>query len=732
MMSVSLCIIRISVNDNSPIPKSLSYSRGADAMAESPPLLSSSPPPTLMAKRHDALSDKPSVAWEKVDEDGRSHPILAKAESTEAILEKCIGKREETEIQIETYNVEERYEDECTDQIKEEPKPSYAKALAGVKETDKWRSSKERQSQINQSSTFKPVKGDSLCSDTTTTSEITSLDSTDEDSLSIDKDKGQSSESDKVQSTENKGQRSESKGQSLEGKAKKGEASGKSRPRVVPPVDSSVRHVSSSISPPTVSSEASEGGRSSKSPLTQIRRRITFFSGNPVVDVTKGIVHLFKENHMTSLDEGIIRSDMICALAVPASLICHDLLQFFSPLAEGIEHIRIVRDSNPNQYMTLIKFRNQSHADEFYKEYNGKPYNSFDDFVCYLVFVSRVECMKSCEGASLATPGLTELPTCNICLERMEDSVEGILTILCNHTFHGSCLTKWGDTSCPVCRYNQTPEPSVDNKCFQCGAQESLWICLICGHIGCGRYVEAHAYHHFEDTQHTYAMQLGKQRVWDYAGDNYVHRLVQSKGDGKPVEWERGDGQPECDEKFDSLTLEYTYLLNSQLESQRLYYEEKMTRIESDALAQVSEIEVRSRKLMEERDRVEREMQKSLKEKQLLDKKSSFMSDKLGKVLNQLSEELEMNKCLRANQADWQTKVTALEKRLDEDSKAKTEEIKDLKEQLRDLMFFLEAQETLNKTPDKTRQEIQEGQITIGASPSPDGHPGRRGRKKGK
>ena len=60
------------------------------------------------------------------------------------------------------------------------------------------------------------------------------------------------------------------------------------------------------------------------------------------------------------------------------------------------------------------------------------------------------------------------------------------------------------------------------------------------------------------------------------------------------------------------------------------------------------------------------------------------------------------------------------------------QEINDLKEQLRDLMFFLEAQETLNKTPDKMRQEIQDGQITIGASPSPDGRQGRRGRKKGK
>lgn len=31
-------------------------------------------------------------------------------------------------------------------------------------------------------------------------------------------------------------------------------------------------------------------------------------------------------------------------------------------------------------------------------------------------------------------------------------------------------------------------------------------------------------------------MQLGSNRVWDYVGDNFVHRLLQNKGDGKLVE----------------------------------------------------------------------------------------------------------------------------------------------------------------------------------------------------
>lgn len=90
-----------------------------------------------------------------------------------------------------------------------------------------------------------------------------------------------------------------------------------------------------------------------------------------------------------------------------------------------------------------------------------------------------------------------------------------------------------------------------------CGCLQNLWICLICGVVGCGRYANGHAYGHFKETAHTYSMQLGSNRVWDYTGDNYVHRLVQNKTDGKLVEVdERGNFIHE--EKIDSLNLEVT------------------------------------------------------------------------------------------------------------------------------------------------------------------------------
>ena len=39
---------------------------------------------------------------------------------------------------------------------------------------------------------------------------------------------------------------------------------------------------------------------------------IKFVSGNPFVEVTKGLLHMYKENQTTSLEEGVIRGQMIC------------------------------------------------------------------------------------------------------------------------------------------------------------------------------------------------------------------------------------------------------------------------------------------------------------------------------------------------------------------------------------------------------------------------------------
>jgi len=440
---------------------------------------------------------------------------------------------------------------------------------------------------------------------------------------------------------------------------------------------------------------------------------IHYYCGNPMVEVTQGILHLYK----TKLPSEE-RSEMVCMLSVPAMLTIHDLLSFMSHVTDGLEHIKIIRDSTPNQYMTLLKFKNQALADEFYSNYNSVPFNSIEDHLCQLAYVAKVESVKDSEGACLPIPGCTELPTCPVCLERMDESVKGILTILCNHSFHSECLEKWGDTTCPVCRYCQAPELSQDNKCFECGSQESLWICLICGHVGCGRYVAGHAFHHFTLTQHCYSMQLGNNRVWDYAGDNYVHRLVQNKSDGKLIEVDESGNEIQDGEKLDSITLEYTYLLTSQLESQRLYFEEKMNLVEGQARSQVEEMEGETKNVIAKYSEIEDKLSSVAKEKSALETKSSKLSAKLGGVLRELQEEKALNTNLRDNQSLWQKKVEDLEARLRKVEEEKEKETTELQEQLRDVMFYLEGQKQLGeaeKSLSVTQEEIEGGQITIGA-----------------
>ena len=50
------------------------------------------------------------------------------------------------------------------------------------------------------------------------------------------------------------------------------------------------------------------------------------------------------------------------------------------------------------------------------------------------------------------------------------------------------------------------------------------------------RYKEGHAIRHWKETQHSYSLDLTKQQIWDYVGDNYVHRLNHSKADNKCAE----------------------------------------------------------------------------------------------------------------------------------------------------------------------------------------------------
>jgi len=61
-------------------------------------------------------------------------------------------------------------------------------------------------------------------------------------------------------------------------------------------------------------------------------------------------------------------------------------------------------------------------------------------------------------------------------------------------------------------------------SCFKCNMRETLWVCLSCGVVGCGRYSHGHAEQHYLETSHPFSLELATQRIWDYATGSFIQR----------------------------------------------------------------------------------------------------------------------------------------------------------------------------------------------------------------
>jgi BRCA1-associated protein len=360
--------------------------------------------------------------------------------------------------------------------------------------------------------------------------------------------------------------------------------------------------------------------------------------------------------------------------------------------------------------------------------------------------------LSSAKPRAPRTPSLVELPTCPVCLERMDETT-GLLTILCQHVFHCTCLQKWSGGGCPVCRYTHddfSSQPRLSGKsgnkdshgasyenepveCETCHIEANLWQCLICGRIGCGRYEAKHAFTHYENTGHSFSMDLQSKRVWDYIGDGYVHRIIQNAADGlggKLVELPGRHAETALDpseedhtiprEKMEGLSLEYTHLLTSQLESQRVYFEEQVERaadkaakasVEASAAlraAQASSSELADLKTKYE-DLARDAVPALEREKARLEKRAEKFEEMARKMEKDYREEKMINARLMERIQHLGKEVEGLKA-----DKA------DLEEQNRDLSFFISSSEKLRDQG----AEVQEGTVSVPDPPT--------GRKKGK
>lgn len=375
-----------------------------------------------------------------------------------------------------------------------------------------------------------------------------------------------------------------------------------------------------------------------------------------------------------------------------------------------------------------------------------------------------------------------ELPTCPVCLERLDASISGLVTGVCQHTFHCDCLQRWVDSRCPVCRYSQTragglPRDESSSSiatttrsscCQQCGTSSDLWVCLICANVGCGRYKEGHAQQHFAETGHLYSLELETQRVWDYAGDGYVHRLIQSKTDGKLVELPSASdvtaAMPErlwnarlpahthdsmheadttlgharehrsatpgdmelLDEKMRALGLEYSNMILSQLDSQRVYYEGLLSVARSERIPR------------EENERVREEVALLREQYAAAEARSAELQAEVARCNaqatryeTQLRRALESARTLKQERDEEKSVSDGLYQhvqKLQTEQKSLQSRVAELSEELRDLMFFVSARDKIEEADKVLPAEsaLHGGTVSL---PEPEPEPASKPRK---
>ena len=137
-----------------------------------------------------------------------------------------------------------------------------------------------------------------------------------------------------------------------------------------------------------------------------------------------------------------------------------------------------------------------------------------------------------------------ELPKCPICVERLDGSITGIAFEMMKKEFPFDNEERWRKAreACVTCqkirkytfgasnpnmtahlnkhefdeieerKLNEAKLEKVGIKsgaaCEICTEDQVSWICLICGHIGCGRYSSGHAKDHSISSRHAFCLEL--------------------------------------------------------------------------------------------------------------------------------------------------------------------------------------------------------------------------------
>jgi BRCA1-associated protein len=412
---------------------------------------------------------------------------------------------------------------------------------------------------------------------------------------------------------------------------------------------------------------------------------------------------------------------MLLCLSVPMHIPPQDIVTL--TINYEFSKMLILQDSIPQRYMILFTFSTLSTRDLFYENICGIRFHPFESDVCQLVFIDELYIQDDTIEFSIDLG--VEIPTCPVCLDRMDSTASGLFTTLCQHTFHCHCIMRWSDSTCPVCRYclsnnqastitdgtvetieetNTNTETNTETQCNMCPSKSHLWICLVCGHVGCARFLNQHSLAHYTETNHPFALELSTQRVWDYTQDTYIHRVIRHK-DGDLISVGKSSGDVFVSEAIESMAKQYQSNLKSKIQETKKEYQSTIQVMETKNMdyvtmlaEQISIVDVERIQVVRERDVFAKKLKQVTTLNDTLTKKVNVLQQKLISVEKERKE----SECLYES-------IAMNLKQVKEQNATQKEEIAELKEQVRDLMFFIE-------TLEKSTGELASASV-VGVSP---------------
>lgn len=287
---------------------------------------------------------------------------------------------------------------------------------------------------------------------------------------------------------------------------------------------------------------SSSGGNSKRSQCT----RMLLSYGNPSVEIKRVSLSIYPE----SLHDA--RSNMLCCISIPVTLSPAQISAYFQPFESSIMRMRLFRNPlMPTSPVAVLLFRDQASTEAFYARFVNQTYDMHSPEICELNYVQafyddfrehvQTGSMSPIFTASFMN-GVGVDEHCPICLEELST---GVITLYCDHNIHINCLAAYSESACPLCRFplDYMQDDADECVCMGCGCTQrevdSMWMCMTCGHVGCGRYSQKHAFIHFQESCHPYAMDLGTARVWDYTTEAWIDRLLEA--DGKDLDMSSPD-----------------------------------------------------------------------------------------------------------------------------------------------------------------------------------------------